>query len=128
MIVVDSNVLACFFLPGDYTQATENLYKRNPDWQAPIVWRGDYLNILAGYMRHGMLTMEQARAIQTESEGLPHGAEHEPDSRRVLELTKTSRCPAYDCELIALAEALDVIIDAWLIKTFPKIVKPLAAV
>ena len=31
---------------------------------------------------------------------------NEPDSRRVLELVKTSRCSAYDCEFVATAEML----------------------
>jgi predicted nucleic acid-binding protein len=131
MIVVDSNVLAYLYLPGDYTEAAERLYQRDTEWHAPILWRSEYRNILAGYMRRGILTLEQAYAVQREAEALLDGAEHEPDSRRVLELVKASDCSAYDCEYVALAETLDttvVTMDAKLIKAFPKIAQPLTAI
>ncbi|PKO63511.1 MAG: VapC toxin family PIN domain ribonuclease [Betaproteobacteria bacterium HGW-Betaproteobacteria-17] len=130
MIVVDTNVLAYLYLPGEYTEAAEHLLQRKPDWHAPILWRSEFRNILAGYMRRGGLTFEQALAIQTEAEALLTGAEYEPDSRRVLELVKASDCSAYDCEFIALAESLGVTVvtmDAKLIKAFPKIAKRLIA-
>jgi predicted nucleic acid-binding protein len=59
---------------------------------------------------------------------LLNGAEHEPDSRRALELVKASDCSAYDCEFVVLDETLGatvVTMDAKLIKAFPKIAKPL---
>ncbi len=129
MIVVDSNVLAYLYLPGDHTPAAERLYQQDPDWHAPILWRSEYRNILAGYLRRGVLTFEQAYARQCEAEALLQGAEHEPDSRRVLELVAASSCSAYDCEFVALAEALGVhlvTMDSRLIKAFPKIARPLA--
>lgn len=130
MIVVDSNVLAYLYLPGPHTEAAERLYQQDAEWHAPILWRSQYRNILAGYMRRGSLTFEQALAIQQEAESLLNGAEHEADSRRVLELVKASDCSAYDCEFIALAEALGVAavtMDAKLIKAFPKIARSLTA-
>lgn len=131
MIVVDSNVLAYLYLPGEHTEAAEHLYQRDAQWHAPILWRSEYRNILAGYMRRGMLTLQHAHALQSEAEALLHGAEHEPDSRRVLELVAASDCSAYDCEFIALAETLGVTVvtmDARLIRAFPKIAQPLIAV
>jgi predicted nucleic acid-binding protein len=130
MIVVDSNVLAYLYLPGEYTEAAERLLERKPDWHAPVLWRSEFRNILAGYLRRGGLTFEQAYAIQVEAEALLDGAEHEPDSKRVLELVKASDCSAYDCEFVALAEALGttvVTMDAKLIRAFPKIAKRLIA-
>ncbi|MDR3159702.1 MAG: type II toxin-antitoxin system VapC family toxin [Zoogloeaceae bacterium] len=123
MIVVDSNVLAYLYLPGDYTEAAERLYQRDTDWHAPILWRSEYRNILVGYMRRGVLTPGQAYAIQREAEALLDGAEHEPDSKRVPELAQASDCSACDCEFVALAETLGVTVmtmDAKLIKAFPK--------
>jgi predicted nucleic acid-binding protein len=131
MIVVDSNVLAYLYLPCDYTEAAERLYQRDTDWHAPILWRSEYRNILAGYLRRGILTLGQACAIQCEVESLLDGAEHEPDSKRVLELVKASDCSAYDCEFVALAETFGVSVvtmDAKLINAFPEIAKPLIAI
>ena len=130
MIVVDSNVLAYFYLPGEFTEAAEQLFERDPDWHAPILWRSEFRNILAGYLRRGTLTSGQAYEVQMEAEALLAGAEHEPDSRRVLDLVKASNCTAYDCEFIAVAEGQRSLLwtmDPKLIKAFPKITRRLAA-
>jgi predicted nucleic acid-binding protein len=123
VIVVDTNVVAYLYLPGDYTAHAEALLERDPDWAAPILWRSELRNILAGYMRRGTLTFEQARDLQSEAESLLAGNEHEVDSKRVLELVRDSDCSAYDCEFVALALRLDtklVTMDAKLLKAFPK--------
>jgi predicted nucleic acid-binding protein len=130
MIVVDTNVLAYFYLPGDYTEVAERLLERDPDWNAPLLWRSEFRNILAGYLRRGLLTFEQACAVQLEAESLLSGAEHEPDSKRVLELAREGDCSAYDCEFIAVAEQLGstlVTMDSKLLKAFPRIAKSLTA-
>lgn len=130
MIVVDSNVLAYLYLPGEFSEAAERLLADEPDWHAPILWRSEFRNILAGCLRRGTLALEQAQAIQREAESLLDGAEHEPDSRRVLELVRASDCSAYDCEFVALAETLGtrlVTMDGKLLKAFPAIAQPLAA-
>jgi predicted nucleic acid-binding protein len=52
------------------------------------------------------------------------GAEYEVDSLRVLELVRDSDCSAYDCEFIAVAQALDtklVTMDTKLLKAFPTV-------
>ena len=130
MIVVDSNVLAYLYLPGEFTDAAERLLVRDPGWHAPVLWRSEFRNILTGYMRRGMLDFAQACAIQREAESLLDGAEHEPDSRQVLQLAHASGCSAYDCEFIALAGALGtrlLTMDGQLRRAFPDIAIPLAA-
>jgi predicted nucleic acid-binding protein len=130
MIVVDTNVLAYFYLPTDYTAAAERLHERDPDWNAPILWRSELRNILAGYLRRGSLSFAQACAMQREAEALLNGAEHEPDSKRVLELVRASECSAYDCEFIAVAEDLGTTLatmDGKLLRAFPKIARALTA-
>jgi predicted nucleic acid-binding protein len=95
-----------------------------------FLWRSEFRNILAGYLRRGSLTYVQACAVRREAEALLDGAEHEPDSKRVLELVRTSDCSAYDCEFVAVAEETGtnlVTMDAKLLKAFPKIAKSLIA-
>ena len=77
MIVVDSNILAYLYLPSDHTVKAEALFKDDPEWAAPVLWRSEFRNILAGYIRRGTLTLEQAVALQQEAEGLLSGAEFE---------------------------------------------------
>ena len=123
MIVVDSNIVAYLYLPSDYTAQAEALLQRDPDWMAPLLWRSEFRNILAGYMRRKVLTFDIARELQLEAESLLAGAEYEVDSRLVLELVRDSGCSAYDCEFIALALTLGVkliTMDAKLLKAFPK--------
>ena len=128
MIVVDTNVLAYLYLPGEHTQAAEALLIDQPGWTAPVLWRSEFRNILAGYLRRGHLTFAQATDFQQEAEGLLAGSEYEVDSLRVLELVRDSDCSAYDCEFIALAMTLDtrlVTMDRKLLRAFPKVAMPL---
>lgn len=122
MIVVDSNILAYLYLPGDFTAAAETLLEKRSKWSAPVLWRSEFRNILAGYLRRKTITFECAYSIQIEAMNLMSGAEFEVDSRAVLELVRDSDCSAYDCEFIALAMQLKcklVTMDGKLLRAFP---------
>lgn len=130
MIVVDSNILAYLYLPGEYTSEAEALLESSPDWAAPILWRSEFRNILAGYLRRGTLSFDQAIDIQSEAEDLLSGTEYEVDSRSVLELVRSSECSAYDCEFVALAMRLHtklVTMDGKVLRAFPDIAVALTA-
>lgn len=130
MIVVDSNIVAYLYLPGEHTAAAEALLESAPSWAAPILWRSEFRNILAGYLRRGNLTFQQAHDLQREAEDLLRGAEYEVDSLSVLELVRDSECSAYDCEFVALAIKLGtklVTMDGKLLRTFPSITAALSA-
>ncbi len=130
MIVVDSNVLAYLYLPGEYTAAAEALLESDADWAAPVLWRSEFRNILAGYLRRGNLTFAQAYALQSEAEDLLRGAEYEVDSYQVMELVRDSTCSAYGCEFVALAKKLGVklvTMDGKLLRSFQDIAVPLVA-
>jgi predicted nucleic acid-binding protein len=122
MIVVDTNVIAYLYLPSEHTATAEALLQHDADWAAPVLWRSEFRNILAGYMRRGALTFEQACGLQREAESLLAGAEYEPDSLSVLELVRDSDCSAYDCEFVALAARLNtylVTMDKKQLRAFP---------
>ena len=122
MIVVDTNVVAYLYLPGEHTAAAEALLRKHQVWAAPVLWRSELRNILALYLRKQLLTLEVAYRIQREAEGLIGDAEHQVDSLDVLRLAASSGCTAYDCEFVALARHLDVRLvtaDAKLRKAFP---------
>ncbi len=123
MIVVDSNIIAYLYLPGTFTAVAEKLLNDEPEWVAPLLWRSEFRNILAGYFRRGDLTIEQAKAIQSEAEALLAGNEFELESNAVFELVQSSNCSAYDCEFIALSRKLGVqliTMDGKLLKAFPE--------
>lgn len=130
MIVVDSNILAYLYLPGDRTAAAEALLEQDPEWAAPVLWRSEFRNILAGYMRRKTIAFDQALALQSEAESLLSGSEFEVDSGSVLALVRDSGCSAYDCEFVALAIKLDtrlVTVDKKLLREFPARAVALAA-
>ena len=128
MIVVDSNVLAYLYLPGERTAHAEALLEREPDWAAPMLWRSEFCNILAGCMRRKTLSFDQACMLQSEAQSLLAGSEFEVDSQAVLQLVRDSDCSAYDCEFVALANKLNaplVTVDKKLLKAFPARAVPL---
>ncbi|MCY7370980.1 MAG: type II toxin-antitoxin system VapC family toxin [Polaromonas sp.] len=122
MIVVDTNVLAYLYLPGEFTVAAETLLQLEADWTAPVLWRSEFRNILAGYLRRGGLTFAQACSLQAEAESLMAGFEFEVESTSVFELVRDSKRTAYDCEFVALALKLGtklVTMDRKLQQAFP---------
>ena len=128
MIVVDTNVLAYLFIAGAQTPSAEALLAREPQWAAPTLWRSEFRNILAGYMRRKDITFDAAYVMMREAEALLSGNEFEADSLRVLELVRDSACSAYDCEFVAVAMKLDaplVTMDKALLRGFPKLAVPL---
>lgn len=108
MIVVDTNVIAYLYLPTEHTALAEALLIQDPDWAAPLLWRSELRNVLALYLRQGLLDFEAGYAIQTEAESLLAGREYDVGSLEVLRLAASSGCAAYDCEFVALAEFLGV--------------------
>ena len=123
MIVVDTNVGACLYLPGSFTARAEALLRADAQWAAPVLWRSEFRNIPAGHMRRGSLTLGQATALQAEAEGMLRGSEYEVDSADVLALVRNSNCSAYDCEFVALATKFGVqlvTMDAKLRRAFPQ--------
>jgi predicted nucleic acid-binding protein len=123
MIVVDTNVVAYLFLRGAFAARAEAWLTLDRDWAVPMLWRSEFRNLLAGYLRRKQLTFESVREIQREAEALLIGNEHEVDSLRVLELVRDSDCSAYDCEFVSVAMRLDVKLltaDSKVLKAFPR--------
>ena len=128
MIVVDTNVISYLLLPTPMTGAAEALYLRDAEWSAPVLWRSELRNVLALYLRKGLLALDAALALQNRAEGLFEGREFQIQSTAVLRLAQSSGCSAYDCEFVALAEDLGTRLytaDRRLLQSFPRIAVPL---
>ena len=124
MIVVDTNVVAYLLLPGPQTALAEDLLIQQPEWAAPPLWRSEWRNVLAGYLRRGALDLNQALALQQQAELLVIRHEEPVSSQAVLQLVASSRCSAYDCEFVAAAQQLDVPLvtaDRALLAAFPDV-------
>jgi predicted nucleic acid-binding protein len=131
VIVVDSNILAYLFIEGNFTKRAESLLASDADWIAPTLWKSEFRNILAGYIRRRDMTFDKAYQITREAEFLLSGKEFDIDSMQVLELVRDSNCSAYDCEFVALAIKNNcklVTMDKQMLKAFPKVAMPLLPV
>ncbi len=105
MIVVDTNVIAYLWLPGARTAAAERLLKKDSDWNAPLLWRSEFRNVLAGCLRRGDVKLETALQIANGAEGQMRGREFSVPSAQVLARVEESACSAYDCEFVVLAQS-----------------------
>ena len=108
MIVVDSNVIAYCWINGDRTPLVHGLRRRDPQWHAPVLWRSEMRNILAGYWRDRSLTETESRQVMAKAEAGMAGREHHISSESVFAIVGSTRLSAYDCEFVALAIALGV--------------------
>ena len=128
MIVVDTNVLAYLLLPGPKTSLAEALLLDHPQWAAPPLWRSEWRNVLATYLRRDLLNLPAALALMQQAEAILSAHEEPVSSEQVLALASSSRCSAYDCEFVAAAQQLGVPLvteDQKILAAFPVEARPL---
>jgi predicted nucleic acid-binding protein len=122
MIVVDVNTLAYLWIPGEMTALAEKALARDPRWVSSILWRSEFRNILAGYLRRGDLERAAVDRCITGAESQMAGYEYLVPSELVMNKVKASACSAYDCEYVALADDLGVTLvttDKEILDEFP---------
>ena len=123
-IVVDTNIVAYYWLPGVHTENAVALRQRTGDWLVPRLWRPEFRNVLARYLRAGTIGLDQARALIRSAEAELVDCEREVDSTAVMDLVAISACSAYDCEFVALARQTGIPLvteDSGLLRAFPDI-------
>ncbi len=123
MIVVDTNLIGYFFLTSVHTDQANRVFRIDPDWAASVLWRSEFRNVLALYLRKNLIPLETAFHIMEEATNLLQGREYEVNSYRVLGLASRSTCSAYDCEFVALAQDLGVSLvtnDKKILDQFPE--------
>lgn len=130
MIVADTNLLIYLYVQGQRTTESEAVMQQDAVWTAPLLWRSEFRNALIGLVRTDALQLEAAMSMIDEAERWLNGHEYSVVSRQVLALASRSGCSAYDCEFVALAQDLEVLLvtnDRQILKAFPTIaVSPLA--
>jgi predicted nucleic acid-binding protein len=95
----------------------------DPIWVAPLLWRSEFRNALSKYILHGGMTLDAALLALRSAEEVIAGREYRVSSEHVLELVVQSKCSAYDCEYVALAQDLGVPLvtaDKQVLRAFPK--------
>ena len=61
--VVDTNVIAYYWLPGANSENAVAVRRRTDNWFVPKLWRSEFRNVLARYLRAGSIGLEQANAL-----------------------------------------------------------------
>jgi predicted nucleic acid-binding protein len=128
VIVVDTNVTAYLWLPGDLTAAAENLLAVETEWAVPLLWRSEFRSVLVGAVKKKVCRLDRAAAIAAAAEQHFKGREFGVETTHVLTLASASGCSAYECEFVALARDLGVPLitnDRQVLKAFPSVAIPL---
>jgi predicted nucleic acid-binding protein len=86
VIAVDPNVLVYLLMPGERTEQAERIFRRDAVWVEPLLWRSEFRNVLAAYMRQGLLSIDQALQLMDKAEIIMQGKEYEVSSGHVLSL------------------------------------------
>ena len=124
MIVADTNIISYLLLPTPYSDTADRLYRLDPQWAAPILWKSEFRSVLALYLRKKLISYEEAIQLQESAEAIMLNNEFDIASSQVLKLVERSACSSYDCEFVALAEHLNcplVTEDEKIRKAFPSI-------
>ncbi len=128
MIVVDTNIISYFYIYGEKSQLAEQLLLADSSWNAPILWRSEFRSVLSQYLRKNILALDEVLFIIQQAEKLLTDNEFEIPSAHIMQLVSSSNCSAYDCEFVALAQHLDVILvteDKKILREFPDLTKSL---
>jgi predicted nucleic acid-binding protein len=124
VIVVDTNIICHRWIPTSHSFEVEKALAKDPDWIAPLLWRSEFRNVLAGALRQNLITIDVASDIIDNAEMHFTNRDFAVSSRAVLNLVAKSTCSAYDCEFVALAEEQRVALvtlDRQILRNFPKI-------
>ena len=60
LIVVDTNVICYALISGDKTDLALQVDKQDASWNVPLLWRHEFLNVLATSIRAGVIYVKQA--------------------------------------------------------------------
>jgi len=128
MIVVDTNLIGALFLQSDSSEKVEQAFLKDPQWVAPLLWRSELCSVLTKYIRKEQLSLGDAQEILENALELMRDGEYQVNALQVIGLATDSNCSAYDCEFVALAQALGVrlvTLDRQILKQFPSLTSSL---
>ncbi len=124
MIVADTNLIAYLVTkrPPELHALAVKVYEQDAVWRAPILWRSEFMNVLALQVKVKNLSPQAAIEEMKFALELMEAGEHQTDFNAVLELAAATGASAYDCEFVSLARRLNVKLvtnDGPLLKLFP---------
>ncbi|MEX0719620.1 MAG: type II toxin-antitoxin system VapC family toxin [Balneolaceae bacterium] len=124
MIVVDTNIIAHFWFPSENTQICDNLFNKDPEWLAPILWKSEFKNVVSLYFRKNLINITEALQVTEKAEKQMKDREFHINTTQVYNFVSQSQCSSYDCEFISLADDLNiklVTFNKQILRAFPQI-------
>jgi predicted nucleic acid-binding protein len=123
VIVADASLIACFAVGNEQSALADAVCAADAVWVAPLSWRSEFRSVLVECMRVAGMNLESAMLALRSAEEVTGGREYSVSSEHVLELAVRSKCTAFDCEYVALAQDLGVplvTLDRRVVQAFPK--------
>lgn len=108
MIVADTNLIASLWVPNNMDKLAYSVLLKDPNWIAPVLWKSEFRNVLALYLRKNIMDLSLILQVIEEAEILMGSGEFEINSTQVMSLVSKSQCSSYDCEFVALADDLNI--------------------
>lgn len=122
MIVVDTPIIAYMTFETRHSGVVNLLHQKNSVWEAPSLWKSEFLNILALYLRKGLIDQQESLNALNFAERLIGCREYRIPATGIVDALVGSTCSSYNCEFIVLAEKLGtklVTFDKKLVQEFP---------
>jgi predicted nucleic acid-binding protein len=124
MIVVDTNVIAHYFLRGDNDQAVIDVMQKDSEWVAPSLWRSEARNVVMIMHVHGKEDLYELMNRLAMAETHLRTRTIQVRSENVLPIAKESGLTAYDAEFVSAAIELGcklVTMDRKILSSYPQI-------
>jgi predicted nucleic acid-binding protein len=124
MIVVDTNVVAYFVIPGSSTEDAEIVRAKDREWVSPGLIRYELLNVAVQQVSRQRLSRDQALRVFHRGLALVRIIVAPSDPLHILNLHQSSGCSSYDLEFVWLAMSLRVPLvtsDDQVLKGFPSV-------
>jgi len=126
MIVVDTNIIAHFWLPSQETDLSDALFQQDSEWLAPLLWKSEFRSVVSLYLKKELIDLAKAIIILENAEKQMYDREFHVNSIQVISAAEKTGCSTYDCEFISLAKELNcklITLDKQILSAFPDVAK-----
>ena len=106
MLLVDTNVVAYLLIDGDYTEAAQELHRRDSDWRSEAFLLVEFTNVLASSIARKRMTLSMAENFLMTAAALFDGKLGHIPHPSVLAIAARHRVTAYDARFLTLADQL----------------------
>ena len=108
MIVVDANVVAFWAIQGELTGLARRLREAEPVWIVPSLCRHELANVIASYVKHGAMDVEDVRVVWQSIEAVLVGSEYDVDLSAAIAIAADKKFSAYDAQYLWLSQIKEV--------------------